>query len=60
MEELFQPYDFNSPGKPTEVELVRDRYCIGCKHILACKGKPRGVKDCLCYEERKDGLNRTI
>lgn len=53
--DLFKPYDYDAPGAPKGEPPVRDKYCIGCKHLLRCEGKPRGVKECLCYEERSDG-----
>lgn len=34
--------------------ITKDKNCIGCKHLIGCKGKPRRVVNCLNYEERTD------
>lgn len=58
IEKVMRNESFDVPGSPKEEVLVRDRHCIGCKHLLGCKGKPKGVVNCLCYEGRGDDNDR--
>lgn len=41
--------------KQTEEEqkLVKNLECIECKKMITCKGKPREVKRCLNFEQRR-------
>lgn len=34
-------------------ELVKDRECLHCRRFFDCKGKPKGTRNCINYEERK-------
>ena len=36
-----------------EKPLTHDMECVGCEHVLDCKGKPRHVKCCINWKERK-------
>ena len=35
-------------------ELKKDRECLHCDKFFECKGKPKDVKECLQFVERKD------
>lgn len=37
-----------------EVKLVHDKECASCKKLFDCKGKPKEVKACVGFEERKE------
>jgi len=37
---------------------VHDEKCISCAKLFECSGHPEEVKECVCYEERKDERNR--
>lgn len=40
--------------KPKGEELIKDKKCIGCDNLCkGCKGKPRGVVNCINYKEIK-------
>lgn len=56
IEQLFQPEDFNAEPKISEdqPELIKDKTCIRCRNMIGCKGKLRGVFNCLGYDERDD------
>lgn len=44
-----------------EVKLVKNRDCIHCEKIFDCKGKPREVKLCVNFVERKkDGREKNV
>lgn len=30
-----------------------DRNCARCEHVLDCKGKPEGTKECINFKERE-------
>ena len=34
--------------------LKKDKECIHCEHFFDCAGKPKEVKLCLNFKERKD------
>lgn len=34
-------------------ELKKDKECLQCEKFFDCKGKPKEVKECLQFEERK-------
>ena len=37
-----------------EVEkMVKDRECLKCEKFFDCKGKPKEIKQCLNFAERK-------
>lgn len=38
-----------------EQKLVKDKGCVYCKKLRTCKGKPRDVKLCVNFIERKPG-----
>ena len=35
-------------------ELKKDKECIHCEHFFDCAGKPKEVKLCLNFKERKE------
>jgi hypothetical protein len=37
---------------------LKDKECIKCEKFFDCKGKPKGVKQCLNFEERKQRNGR--
>ena len=39
-------------------ELKKDKECIHCEHFFDCAGKPKEVKLCLNFKERKDENGR--
>lgn len=41
----------NKNGKP---DLVKDKECIYCQKFYECKGKRRGVDNCINFEQYKD------
>jgi len=41
-----------------ETELKKDRECIRCEKFFDCNGKPKGVKLCVNFTERKDRNGR--
>lgn len=34
-------------------DLKKDRECLHCGKFFECEGKPKDVKECLQFEERK-------
>ena len=55
IETYFRPYSMDEePKLKKEEELIKDKNCIGCQHIVGCKGKPRKVELCINYEVRHD------
>ena len=36
-----------------EKPLTHDMECVSCAFVLECNGKPRRVKQCLYYKERR-------
>ena len=44
-------------------ELKKDKECLHCEKFFDCKGKPREIKECLNFEERKrvnDWVDKTV
>jgi hypothetical protein len=35
-------------------KLLKDKECLHCEKFFDCKGKPKDVKECLNFKERKD------
>lgn len=35
-------------------KLIKDKECLHCEKFFDCKGKPKDVKECLQFVERKD------
>ena len=35
-------------------ELIKDRECIECTHLLMCTGKPKETERCIRFEQRKN------
>lgn len=35
-------------------DLVKDKECIYCQKMFECKGKMRGVTNCINFEQYKD------
>ena len=35
-------------------DLVKDKECINCQKFFECKGKKRGVTNCVNFEHYKD------
>lgn len=44
-----RPKRYNEQGE----ELIKNQECVSCKKMFECKGKPRGTRACVWYEERK-------
>lgn len=34
-------------------ELKKDKECLHCEKFFDCKGKPKEIKECLNFKERK-------
>ena len=34
-------------------DLIKDRECIECVHILMCTGKPKETERCIKFEQRE-------
>ena len=34
-------------------KLIKDKECLHCEKFFDCKGKPKEIKECLQFEERK-------
>lgn len=39
-------------------EVLKDKECIKCEKFFDCKGKPKKVKQCLNFTERKNDNGR--
>lgn len=35
-------------------ELKKDKECLHCEKFFDCRGKPKDIKECLQFEERKE------
>ena len=35
-------------------DLIKDRECIECVHILMCTGKPKETERCIRFEQREN------
>ena len=38
-------------------DLIKDRECIECVHILMCAGKPIETERCIKFEQRESSEN---
>lgn len=34
-------------------KLIKDRECLHCEKFFDCNGKPKDIKECLQFKERK-------
>ena len=41
-----------------EQTRIKDRECVNCVLLFECKGKPRHIKQCLYFKERRHDKQR--